>query len=68
MTRQAPLRLRVVDALRLQPMTVRELAHCLGAREDSIRKVLDGAEGVIRIGTRRCRMGRPQVLFGAESP
>lgn len=58
-----PLRERILGALRLQPMTVAELARCLSVRPMSVRKLLRELD-VRRVGTIRTK-GRPWIRYAA---
>lgn len=56
-----PLRIRVIGALRLQPMTVAELARCLSVERGTIRKIITEID-VKPVGTLRTK-GRPWVRY-----
>jgi hypothetical protein len=66
--RPLKLAIRIEAAVLLQPMTIRELARCLGSTPQSIEKAVGRAD-VERIGTRSSRTtgrtrGRPWIVFG----
>ena len=54
---------RIEGALRLAPMTVTQLARCLSANAQAVRKRLDAMPGVARLGKRRSST-RPHVIYG----
>lgn len=56
-----PLRKRIPAALALQPMTVDELARCLGVTRGAIRQKLAEID-VQPAGTRRTK-GRPWIRY-----
>jgi hypothetical protein len=63
--RPAPLSERIERAVSLQPMSVRDLSRCLCASTGAIRRAIDRAVGVDRVGTRHeGRFGPPAALIG----
>lgn len=63
-----PLRDRILCALRLQPMTVRELARCLSASRGYIENLLERMrvnQSVRHVGCVRNGKSKPQYLWGA---
>lgn len=65
-----PLRIRIPRALALAPMTVRDLARCLGVRESSVRPKLRDAvrAGDVKVWgfDRAPRAPRAWNLYGAS--
>jgi DNA-binding transcriptional ArsR family regulator len=60
-----PLRIRILSTLRLQPMTVREIASCLSVRESSVRNVIREID-VMCIGKVRAH-SKPWILYGVAA-
>ena len=54
---------RIAGALSLAPMTVAQLARCLSANVQAVRRRLDAMPAVMRCGTLR-GAGRPFVVYG----
>jgi transposase len=59
--RPTPLRLRIVDAVKLQPMTVRQIASCLCVNEWTVRRMVYQS-GVQPSGIVRTK-GRPWITY-----
>lgn len=57
---------RIEAALSLAPMTVAQLARCLSANPQSVRKRLDAMSTIV-IDGRRASNGRPHIVYAVTN-